>query len=163
VIVHVFKQCLLLSWSALKSPTPLVLLSSLRGHSFSFNTASLSLANVSCTLCRFSPGLASHSGTIVRVRSRLFVPFSYTHPFSLFLPSLSTFSLGRHLTPRSRRNYSSKHQPKPSTTSSGQATSTASSSSSPPTDSGTSITPVPAPSLTPPSSGGSGRRPRPML
>ena len=57
----------------------------------------------------------------------------------------------------------SKHQPKPPSTSPGQAASTAPSYSSPPADSGIFIKPAPAPSLAPESSAGSGRRSRPVL
>ena len=57
----------------------------------------------------------------------------------------------------------SKHQPKPPSTSPGQAASTVLSYSSPPTASGPSITPAPAPPLAPESSVGSGGRSRPVL
>ena len=86
------------------NPTPCVLLSSLHGHSCSFDIARPSLTNIPCSLsvasrpswpCVAEPSSARHRsdprthGTVVRARSRLFITFSCSHIF----PSSSLLSL----------------------------------------------------------------------
>ena len=67
------KQCLLTSWSVSKSLTLRLLLSSLRGHSFPFDIARPSLANVSGSPTSSKPRVAE--------------------PFSVFVPASPSLSL----------------------------------------------------------------------
>jgi len=103
--------------SYIPNPTPRVLLYSLRDHSFPFDIARLSLADISCSLPVVSHTSRSHVAELLSTHLRS-VPwnrrpcsFLSLHPTS-FPPilsspplSLSAIPLGQHLTYRSHLTY----------------------------------------------------------